>query len=525
MKELASGRISDAEGQLRFETRSKLVGLLLLLASLWVMLSAGCGGDRVPADDSAERAASLAGDGQLSPVTFPRHAYPLGTDRGGDYFAGQLVLKEGCLLVEVPSDPTALGATQLVIWPRSFSLEANSGTLRVVDGHGRVVAQVGDHIRLNRAAVTYEVAKRRELVTGLPEHCPPANFLVGDEVTVFDPESEATELRLSDPEVLFFRQETEMSVNRVFRLASGVGELVLDGQCLRLNGGATILWPAGFSPHVEDGVVHVRNGAGRTIAKVGDEIAGGGGYFKSKHGECPGTMFRIHDVKVLPDVEVYFPRQDEALERGQVVKLYVGELVLNGKCLGVRVSDGSIGHEPALLVWPRAFELNVEDGAVEVIDANGRVAARMGDEVRFSAFNVTYHQAIKHGGLEEITPACSGPYLAVEEDFASTAVIGQCQHVETGRILEQVRDARDTLWDVQMLPGSPAGCAIPWEAAVETDGSSYILIVVDENGREISQKAMLREWVFHRGSRVRIETLPEPGRILRLAGYRWRQRR
>ena len=73
--------------------------------------------------------------------------------------------------------------------------------------------------------------------------------------------------------------------------------------------------PPGFTPHVEDGVVHVRNGAGRTIAKVGDEIAGGGGSFKGKHGECPGGLFRIHDVKVLPDVEVYFPKQDEALKK------------------------------------------------------------------------------------------------------------------------------------------------------------------------------------------------------------------
>ena len=79
-----------------------------------------------------------------------------------------------------------------------------------------------------------------------------------------------------------------------------------------------------------------------------------------------------------------------------------------------------MGPEAALLVWPRAFELKVEDGAVEVIDADGRVAARVGDEVRFSAFNVTYHQAIKHRGLAEITPACSGRYLAVGEDFATT---------------------------------------------------------------------------------------------------------
>ena len=57
---------------------------------------------------------------------------------------------------------------------------------------------------------------------------------------------------------------------------------------------------------------------------------------------------------------------------------------------GGRVNDGSIGHEPALLIWPRTFELIIDDGAVEIVDATGRVAARVGDDVQFTAFNVVY---------------------------------------------------------------------------------------------------------------------------------------
>ena len=419
IRDSASADSPTTCGPTRCGTRPRLTGIVLAIAVFLVMLSAGCGDGQVPADDSSEHAAPFSSGAQPSLVAFPRHGYPLGTDRGGDYFAGQLVLRNGCLLVEIPSDPTARGASRLVIWPNSFSLEANSGTARVVDGHGRVVAQAGDHIRLSRAAVAYQEAKRRELVTGLPEHCPPASFLVGDEVSVFDPENEATELRLSDPEVLLLRQKTEISANRGFMDALGIGELVLDGQCLRLNGGAMILWPAGFTPHVEDGVVHVRNGAGRSIARVGDEIAGGGGYFNNRYGECPGEIFMIHEIKVLPDVEVYFPKQQEALVAGQVVKRHVGELVLNGKCLGVRVDDGSIGHEPALLLWPGTFELYIDDGAVEIIDATGRVAARAGDDVQFTAFNVAYDHDSKPGALEEITPACTGPYLSAGEEFAA----------------------------------------------------------------------------------------------------------
>ena len=149
-------------------------------------------------------------------------------------------------------------------------LREESGTVRIVGGLGRTAARVGDYIRLSRAAVTHSQAREQGLITGLSENCEGPSFLVGDEITVFDPKNEATELRLSDPDVLFLRQKTVIAVNRVFQLAAGVGELVLDGQCLRLKGSSTtILWPAGFTPHVEDGVVQIRNGAGQTIVRVG----------------------------------------------------------------------------------------------------------------------------------------------------------------------------------------------------------------------------------------------------------------
>ena len=355
-------------------------------------------------------------------MVFPRHDGSLGTDRGGEYFAGRLVLSEGCLRIEVPSNDVANPRPSwLLIWPSSFTLEEESGTVRIVDGLGETTARVGDHIRLSRAAVPYQQAKDRGMITGLSEHCEQPYFLMGDEFTVFDPKNEATELRLSDPDVLFLRQKTAASVNRVFLAAEGVGELVLDGPCLRLKGGSTMIWPAGFTPHVQDGVVHVRNGAGRTIARVGDEIAGGGGYYKSEYRECPGQVFRVYGLKVLPDVEIYFPIQDGTLATGRKHGSFTGELVLNGKCLGVddavRVSDGSEVLGPVLLIWPGTFELSTGDGAAKVLDSTGRVVARVGDEVQFGAFNLTYNQALEHGGLEDITPACFGPYWAVGEEF------------------------------------------------------------------------------------------------------------
>ena len=46
-----------------------------------------------------------------------------------------------------------------------------------------------------------------------------------------------------------------------------------------------------------------------------------------------GRNIMIHEIKLLPDVEVYFPILDEVLAAGRAVKRDVGELVLNGKCL------------------------------------------------------------------------------------------------------------------------------------------------------------------------------------------------
>ena len=165
--------------------RARWVGLLLISAVLLATILAGCGGDRVPAEQA-----------DPTSVAFPRHDYPLGTDRGGDYFAGQLVLKEGCLLVEVPSNPNnAPWPARLAIWPSSFSLDVESGTVRVFDGQGQVAAQVGDYVRISRAELTPEDYKYAELIAGLPEHCPAGRTFVGA-VTVFDPKNEVTKLRL-----------------------------------------------------------------------------------------------------------------------------------------------------------------------------------------------------------------------------------------------------------------------------------------------------------------------------------------
>ena len=423
----------------------KLVSIVALSVLVLLAAALACGNDgadnmgsptTVPKEStpSASESEGLS-SGQAPSIVFPQHNAPLGTDRGGQYFAGQTVISKGCLRAEAPTyDATNPRESWLLIWPGAFTLEAESGSVRIVDGLGRVAARVGDHVRLSRAALSYQQAMEQGLLDGLSEECGEPYLLVGDEVSAFDPENEATELRILNPDVLFLRQETIMGFPTLMQ-ALGLGELVLNGECLNLGDSTPIIWPAGFTPHSDGGVVQVRNGAGQVIATVGDEIAAGGGYHTLDGGACPGEVFFANSIKVLPDVEVYFPRQDGTLAAGQETERFAGELALEGKCLKVdsplRVRDRVHLPVPPLLIWPRDFSLGEEDGRVAILDASGRVVARVGDEVQFSAFDLSYQQATEHGGLEEITPACSGPYWAVGEDFTANSFGAACSGLET----------------------------------------------------------------------------------------------
>ena len=218
----------------------KLVSVVAMSVLVWLAAGTACGNDgagnlgtptTVPKESTRSPAESEGPtDRQASSMVFPQHDAPLGTDRGGQYFTGQIVNSKGCLRAEAPTHNAAdPRESWLLIWPGAFTLEAESGLVRIIDGHGSVAASVGDHVRLSRAALSYQQAMEQGLLKGLSEDCGEPYLLVGDEVTAFDPENEATELRLSDPDVLFPRQETIMGFPTLMQ-ALGMGELVLDGQ-------------------------------------------------------------------------------------------------------------------------------------------------------------------------------------------------------------------------------------------------------------------------------------------------------
>ena len=173
-------------------------------------------------------------------------------------------------------------------------------------------------------------------------------------------------------------------------------------------------------------MVEIRNGAGRVVAQVGDQIAGGGGFFDRSSGDCSGPVWQANKMKTLPDVEVYFPKQDGTLAPEGGTELFSGKLMLWRKCLRVaddviRVKERTYAGISPLIIWPDDFALSAKDGVVGIVDGSGSVVARVGDEVEFDSFNLTYEEAKEHGGLAEITPACSGPYWGGGGDIRSRA--------------------------------------------------------------------------------------------------------
>ena len=349
-------------------------------------------------------------------------------DRGREFYTAKLVLRDGCLRTEAPPRSGYDHRSRLIIWPRGFALSTEDGYVRVVDATGRIAARVGDYVRFGGSPSSPQTARLRELEQELPSDCP-GPYLWAGEVTAISLDGPTTlTLQLPDRELHFRRQGTLVGGQESLT-ALAIGELVLDGNCLRLGHGDSgdfIVWPPGFTPHYHRGVVHVRNDAGAIIAQVGDRLSMGGAGGRSDDERCPGSAWGANSIKVLPDVEVYFPKQDGPLAIDQEMESFVGRLVLDRRCLRVdsvrdRDRRDRIVHTvPLVLIWPDTFTLSTEDEVVGIVDAAGRTVARVGDDVQFSAAAVSYGQAMEGSGLREISPACSGGSLwVVADDFTA----------------------------------------------------------------------------------------------------------
>ena len=120
------------------------------------------------------------------------------------------------------------------------------------------------------------------------------------------------------------------------------------------------------------------------------------------------------------NVVVMFPQHDAPLGTDNGGHYFAGQLALNEGCLRAEVpEDPNTPASSWLLIWPSAFTLDTEDGALRIVDENGRIAARVGDHIRLSRATVSYQEAQDQGLIQGLSEDCAGPYVLVGDEVTA----------------------------------------------------------------------------------------------------------
>lgn len=124
--------------------------------------------------------------------------------------------------------------------------------------------------------------------------------------------------------------------------------------------------------------------------------------------EGGSTARDMHLVLTPPVPGIVFPRQQpvEGFRESMMAEL-IGTLWLDpvDGCLRVTPLGGG---EDVLVVWKPEFTLCQVDGTLEVLDADGQLAARVGEEVYLAG---GYVSVTDEWVLQQIPPACRGAYF------------------------------------------------------------------------------------------------------------------
>ena len=258
------------------------------------------------------------------------HTEPLATDEHGNgYIFGTVMVRDGCLRLDA-SNYNARDYTMLLVWPGGYSLGMDAGGLHVKDAAGELVMRPGDDARFTgsfpgekyrdtfyridrgewpRWMVVEREQKKAEWRQAVEQpwqerlgtECSGPFLLIGDDATAVGPEEAGSHVV---PGPVYFPVNGHARGSTSTMAALLEGELALDEECLRV-GEALVIWPPGFRPHVKGDQVEVRNGGGKTIARVGDLLGIGGGYYPGvppfrDNPVCLGPFFQAGSVKVLP---------------------------------------------------------------------------------------------------------------------------------------------------------------------------------------------------------------------------------
>ncbi len=108
---------------------------------------------------------------------------------------------------------------------------------------------------------------------------------------------------------------------------------------------------------------------------------------------------------INPDPSVCFPQLK--MRSGEFMEsLVIGELTLEDCYLRI---DG------ALIIWQPDYFVNNNDGTIEILDRNGEVVARVGEEVCMGGGEITSIEHINKLLKEPLPQDCEGPYWLMGE--------------------------------------------------------------------------------------------------------------
>jgi len=118
-------------------------------------------------------------------------------------------------------------------------------------------------------------------------------------------------------------------------------------------------------------------------------------------------------LAVTPDPTIHFP-QLRTRSATFMEALLQGKLAVTEGCLRVTGSGGS--H---LVIWQPGFFVNNNEGVIEILDRNGEVVARVGEEIRIGGGEVPLTEKLKQLLREPLPEQCRGPYWSMGELVSS----------------------------------------------------------------------------------------------------------
>jgi len=267
-------------------------------------------------------------------------------------------------------------------------------------------------------------------------------------IIIYEPLDEAPPGINPDPSVHFPQLKTRSGS---FMEVRKVGALALEDGYLRV-GGSLIIWQPDYFVHNNNGTIEVLDRDGVVVGRVGEEIVMGGGGIPFEHvnkllkeplpSDIEGTFFlqggdtrlnlnfssEYFDLQTIglqaPEIgeyNLYFltgkPALDELARQeitltGSLIASY-DDVIIQAPHIRVEPKPGeNKGSVRYTTFWPSGYKANISGGVFEILDGNGNVVLRDGEEAEIIG-RVIYGYTPELN--DELPGAFTGPYLVVDE--------------------------------------------------------------------------------------------------------------